>query len=201
MLTPKPAKTGLSLDPTIRPMHAEIMSIAFQGTDLVEVWLLDTGRFLILRDVPEAYRSGHGWVRRMRQRRVLRMYLPQSELARLPAIETTFEVAKRGFEIRDAIERTRLRAVEAPADIDLERLKTTASADEIGTISNEIRDTIERWRKRAGDALAALRGIAQHTDQFPAEDASGVRTIPYEPPLPFWRTDEERAKLKLPPRP
>jgi hypothetical protein len=162
MLTPEVQNLDLPRKLMGKDTPPDVWKIAVDQRLLFEVWLLDTGRFLVLRDVPEAYRAGQGWVRRMRQRRVLRMFLPESEIARLPAIETTFEVAKRGFEIKDAI---------------------------------------GRWRQRAGDALLALRGIAQHTDLFPAEETSGVRTIPYEPPPTFWRTREERAKLGLPPRP
>lgn len=80
-----------------------------------EVWLLDSGQFLVCTDVHPSWRSDWRWLRRMRQRRVLRMYVPLGEVEKLPQIEVAFSAAKRGFEIRDVVakgSRDALRAVQ-----------------------------------------------------------------------------------------
>lgn len=161
---------------------------AMQGdTVLHEVWLMDTGHFVVLRDVPPEYRNGRGWVRLMRQRRTLRMFLPESEIAKLPAIETTFHVAKRGFEIRDLIDRLRKRG----------GLGGTYSLDDLqeGVLIRENHaDRVRIVQRYLRDALNALRGIAQHTDLFPPEVTTSVRTAPYDPPEPVKPPPEDKAK-------
>lgn len=102
-------------------MNAELPMIraktppVFDDEITTEVWLLDSGTFLVLEDVHPSWRSDWRWLRRMRQRRALRMYVPVGEIEKLPQIEAAFSAAKRGFEIRDVVAkgtRDALRAVQ-----------------------------------------------------------------------------------------
>lgn len=75
------------------------------GIALFEVWLIDTGKFVVIADLLPEFRNDRRWMRVMRLRRSLRMFLPRTEIERLPGLETVFSVANRGFEIRDTITR------------------------------------------------------------------------------------------------
>jgi hypothetical protein len=127
-----------------------------------EVWLLDGGRFLVLERVHPAWMASLSWRRLMRQRRVLRMFVPSYELSRLPGLEASLAVAKRAFELCEAGRRYREWQIEVP-----------------------VGDPAKHAAK--GDGL--MRVMMAHaeliSDTVP-ESASPIRTMPYLPPPVTW---------------
>jgi len=141
----------------------------------VEAWLLDDGRFLVPSLVhPEIWGDGR-FRRLMRQRRVLRMFLPPHELDGLPRLETTLRAGKRVHEIVDAFRR-----YEDWAEAPFPAPESAQAHLQAG------RDTL----------LAAARGAYGHIRVIRRacpERSSPIRTVPYQPP-PRVEADEVLPK-------
>ncbi len=134
--------------------------------DAAETWLLDDGRFLVLEDVHPAWWSSRSWRLLMRQRRVLRLFVPRHEIPKLAAVETSFKVAKRGYEISDGMRRYRDWQDAAPEGTPEEHAAKGESLLQAGFRS----------------ALAHSRVVAD----FAPEARFPVKTVPYAPPPVTW---------------
>jgi hypothetical protein len=161
-------------------------------TELFEVWLIDTGKFIVLRDELPEFTGDWRWMRILRQRRALRMFLPEIEIAKLPAIETVFSVANRGFEMRDTLERWE-KAAGGPA-------KPFQAMFSIAGRGSAITQAVERWRREDGAKMspdrATLRTVAAHAALFPKEAEMPVRNVPRKHVPRCWITPEEEERRK-----
>lgn len=134
--------------------------------DAAETWLLDDGRFLVLEDVHPAWWSSRRWRLLMRQRRVLRLFVPRCEIPKLAGVETSFKVAKRGYEIADGMRRYR------------------------DWQDGEPEGTPEEHAAKGESLLqAGFRGALAHSrviTQSAPEARFPLKTVPYAPPPVTW---------------
>jgi hypothetical protein len=136
-----------------------------------EVWLLDTGEWLVWDDVHPAWKASLAWRRAMRLRRSLRMFVPLSEIPKLRGIQSAFSVAKRGYEIVDALGRHRELSEE------LAGLRS-AGADE---------DAINAQAARVTGTFQSAAAHAALVSASVPEASAAIRTLPYRAPRIEWK--------------
>jgi hypothetical protein len=181
-------------------MHGEFEVIEQPTTALVfaqpavtEVWLLDTGKLLVVDDLHPAWRQSVGFMMRMRQRRKIRFFVPVDEVSKLGDLETMFSIANRGFEIRHAVgsmrrwsdERDRL---QAKMNIIDDRDPASHAAD--------VEAFNDHCAKKDIVRVNALRTIDGLTAVFPQEKDALIGTAAFSPRQVAYPTPEERKKLE-----
>lgn len=162
--------------PAVPEAIAAILAEDVRG-DSREAWLLDTGDFLLIDEVHPAWWASPAWRLRMRQRRALRLFVPASEIDKLKRVELAFDVAKRGYEMADALRRHLIWIDELQA-----LLKAEAGKEEV-----------DRHRAREPAILGAAHAHAGIVAREAPERLSPIRTVPFDPPPPVV-ADKPRAE-------
>lgn len=158
--------------------------------DLFEVWLIDTGCFLVLRDIPDAWKSDDRWVKRMTARRVLRMFVPESDLSRLSRVSGSFAVTRGYFELVDAIRRHRDNHTKHEAALEKEVTKLTSEYGEGLAYGSNVSWEVKSRFWEARDALKAHRAtrdahnskaldiVENYARLLPTEAQSPIKQVP-----------------------
>lgn len=66
-----------------------------------EVWLLDTGHFIVVDRVGDAWFDAAGWRAEIARRTVLRCFVAPADLANLTRLENSFQATKAFYEVAD----------------------------------------------------------------------------------------------------